>query len=122
MRRLLALSLAMALFAIGIACLGTPRPRLSFDPDELPDAHLGEPYSVTISVINNVTPVGNMGIAEGELPAGLEFQHEQDSDSAQIHGTPEHSGEFTFVISAWCLGTSVNGQVGEKQYTLAITE
>jgi hypothetical protein len=40
----------------------------------------------------------------------------------RIKGTPSKVGTYKITVSVWCLGTNVNGQTGEKQYTLVVGE
>ena len=119
MRRFSVILSMLALIAAVSACY-EERPPLTFSPDELPGAAVGEAYEAAINVSDNVTPVGDMVIAEGELPPGLEIVFEGGSDAALIRGTPEMVGEFRFTVSVWCYGTSVNGQTGEKAYVIVV--
>jgi hypothetical protein len=93
---------------------------LQFSPDSLPDAQVGQAYSVAITISGNETPVGQMSIAEGDLPAGLALQHEGGKSTATISGTPKEAGEFEFTLAAWCLGTNVSGQTGQRDYRLVV--
>lgn len=95
-------------------------PELTFSPTKLPTAVKGEPYQVTITILDNDTPVGNVFIKEGDLPQGLTLDFSEGNDFAEIGGTPEERGTFKFVISAWCLGTNVTGDKGEQAYTLIV--
>ena len=112
---------ALALAVLLIAC--TPaRPPLVFSPTELPGAQTGQPYSVTISVSQNQTPVGDMYVSAGSPPPGLRlaFAGRGQATSADLSGTPTAAGTYTFTVSAWCLGTNVSGQSGEQAYTLIV--
>jgi hypothetical protein len=111
-----------ALVISSLACWRTNRPELVFTPSDLPAARVGVPYDVEILVSQNETPVYSMTISEGTLPQGLFFEFDETAheDKARIHGTPEESGTFTFKIAARCLGTNVNGQTAEWEYTLVV--
>ncbi len=116
------LVLAFVVFAT-VACMCSifnPSKPLVFNPDKLPDAQVGVPYEATISISQNRTPVGDISVSEGTLPSGLELVYVRAEDTAKITGTPTQAGTFTFTISVWCFGTSVNGQTGEKQYTIVV--
>jgi hypothetical protein len=100
---------------------------LKFEPDPstgsgqaLPNAQTGVEYEAEIRVSDNVTPVFSMTVSDGTLPAGLELIYEDGVDGATIRGVPEEAGTFTFTISAACFGTMVSGQVGEKEYVIAV--
>jgi hypothetical protein len=104
-----------------LACGGVkPAPALVFIPDELPEAQVGEPYSATIGVAGNRTPVGNLAVGEGALPPGLALHHEWGESSAEIRGTPETAGSYKFAISVGCLGTNEHGQSGRREYELSV--
>ena len=103
-----------------IFCILTPRPELEFKPDQLPEVQVGQPYQVNILISGNVTPVGNYSISEGALPPGLTLVMDKTLRIGRISGTPTQAGTFKFTVSVWCLGTNVNGQTGEKQYTLVV--
>ncbi len=125
------------IFALSTACLAffppsptptpTPtkwvdeRPALEFVPSELPNAKVGVPYEVQIKITKNVTPVGNFMLDAKTLPPGLELTILKDvRDTAEITGTPEKAGTYTFRIDVWCYGTMVNGQMGSKEYTIVV--
>jgi hypothetical protein len=103
-------------------CILTPRPALEFLPDKLPAAQVGQPYQVDILVSRNVTPVGNYSISDGALPPGLQLVMDRTLRIGRIKGTPTQAGTYKITVSVWCLGTNVNGQTGEKQYTLVVGE
>jgi len=95
---------------------------LLFDPSELPPAQKGVAYEVTIAISQNVTPVNNMMINSGSLPAGLEFEFLNSDYVGVIRGIPEESGKFTFTVHASCFGTMVSGQSGQMEYQLVVNE
>jgi len=99
-----------------------PRPALVFSPETLPAASVGEPYEVTISVSENVTPTGDFYLADGEvLPPGLSLgEVNQQESSVTISGTPTEAGTYTFTVNVWCYGTSVSGQMGSMEYTITV--
>jgi len=106
---------------VSISCYGTSRTvsALQFEPDILHASQVGAPYEAEIRITQNNTPVGEFSISKGALPAGLELV-EIEGDAAKISGIPEEVGTFTFTVSVWCYGTSVNGQIGEKEYSIIV--
>jgi hypothetical protein len=93
---------------------------LTFAPDILPTARVGEMYEAGLRITENVTPVGEFSISEGTLPPGLELEFVEGEDAALIRGIPEEPGSSSFTVSVWCFGTQVSGQTGEKEYTLVV--
>jgi hypothetical protein len=113
--------LACALAVTSLAgCFLLPRPALEFAPTTLADAQVGVPYSVTISVNQAETPIGDATIRDGALPDGLVLALVEHQTALQISGTPMITGSFHFTISVWCLGTNVSGQTGTQAYTLVV--
>jgi hypothetical protein len=108
------------MLAAALLACGDRRPALVFSPAELPEAQVGQAYSATISVSGNVTPVGDMYVESGALPAGLQLTFDETSRTAEISGTPTESGTFKFTVGAWCFGTNVSGQTGGREYELAV--
>lgn len=95
---------------------------LVIEPVSLPEARAGVPYEIEIHIIQNVTPVGDMFIKKGSLPAGLEFVFLKGEDAAKISGVPQEIGTFNITIYAWCLGTMVSGQTLEKEYRIIVNK
>ena len=95
---------------------------LKVEPESLPNAQTGAEYEVEIRVSDNVTPVNNISISSGTLPAGLELVFVDGEDGAKISGTPEETGTFTFTVAISCFGTMVSGQTLEKDYQIIVTE
>jgi Putative Ig domain len=103
-----------------LACLGGgPRP-LKFSPDKLPAAQHGQAYNAVITVSQNVTPVGQMSVASGQLPPGLSLTFPKGQDAGEIAGTPTATGTYSFTVSVWCYGTNVSGQIGGQHYELVV--
>jgi hypothetical protein len=117
--------LAFIIFAT-VACLCGPsnhtRGPLVFSPQGFPDAQVGTPYEATVSISQNETPAGSFYLSEGTLPPGLELVYMKAEDTARITGIPIQAGTYTFTISVWCFGTSINGQMGTKQYTIVVAD
>ena len=109
---------------VGAELYGAPtdkaRPALEFDPLELPAAQTGVAYEATITVSQNVTPVYWMKVVEGALPDGLTLEYNENDSFAKIVGTPTSAGTFKFSVGAACRGTSVNGQMGQKEYVIEV--
>jgi hypothetical protein len=114
--------LVLILILLSCVCVRPERPPLTFSPEELPHGRVGEPYYVEIQPDNNVTPVYHYDFTGTVLPKGMEFTWKDTLPKAVLEGVPEEAGTFTIVVSALCLGTSVSGQGGSKQYTLVIDE
>jgi hypothetical protein len=95
-------------------------PELRFSPTDLSPAEVGQPYQAILTVYDNDTPVSNLWIESGSLPPGLTLTFREGEDAATISGTPEVTGTFAFVVKAMCLGTNVNGDVGEHAYALVV--
>ncbi len=95
---------------------------LIIEPEALPEAQAGVPYEIEIRIIQNVTPVGDMFIKKGALPAGLEFVFLKGEDAAKISGIPQETGDFNITIYAWCFGTMVSGQTLEKEYHIVVNQ
>gem|GEM_PF-1557772 len=93
---------------------------LQIKPESLPNAQTGAEYEIEIRVSDNVTPVSNVSISSGILPAGLELVFVDHVDGAKISGTPTEAGTFTFTVFIACFGTMVPGQTLEKEYTLVV--
>ena len=110
----------LLLAATLLACRGGQRPALVFAPAELPEAQVGQSYSATISVSGNVTPVGDVFVDAGTLPAGLQLNFDEASRTAELSGAPTEAGTFKFTVGAWCLGTNVSGQTGQREYELVV--
>ncbi len=109
---------------VSISCLSlapaTEPVPLKIDPDSLLNAQAGVAYEAEIRVSQNNTPAYDIFISSGALPAGLTLTKVDREDVAIITGIPTEPGTFTFTISVRCLATSVNGQVGEKEYTILV--
>jgi hypothetical protein len=120
MRRALPLLMAAITVVALTSCHHESKDALRFTPAILPAGHVGVPYSATITVTNQYTPVGDISVSRGALPAGLTLHYVEIQDSAQISGTPRASGTHVFTISAWCMGTNQPGQTGERSYSLEV--
>jgi hypothetical protein len=103
-------------------CLSTPSGPLKFEPDTLSSAQVGVKYEAEIRITQNSTPAGDISVSNGILPAGLEIIKVEGEDIAKISGIPETAGTYTFTVSAWCYGTMVSGQSGDKEYTIVVNE
>ena len=117
-------SVAFFTVIVSMSCFRTSRTvkELLFEPDILPAAQMGAPYEVEIRITQNSTPAGEFSISKGALPAGLELVRVEGEDAAKISGNPEEVGTFTFTVSVWCYGTSVNGQAGGREYSIVVEE
>ncbi len=120
MRRFTVMLTMFMLIFSAAACYTGERLPLTFSPEKLPAATLGEAYEVEIAVSDNETPVLRIYISSGDLPPGLEFIFEEGSQSALIRGLPEAAGEYHFTVFASCYGTSVSGQTGKQEYLIVV--
>ena len=112
--------LAFALAAGGCDLLYQDPP-LTFTPDALVDAHVGQPYDQDIVIAANVTPAYLFSVQNGLLPAGLAIEKVAGSTTTgHIFGTPLTAGTSTFEVSVACFGTNRSGQTGTKAYTLTV--
>jgi len=93
---------------------------LKIEPDSLPNAQTGVEYEVEMRVSDNVTPVSNVSISSGTLPAGLELVFVDHVDGAKISGVPEETGIFTFTVVVVCFSTMVTGQSAAKEYVIVV--
>jgi hypothetical protein len=100
--------------------MSAERPALEFKPSQLAAATVGKRYRARITIAQNVTPVGEMSVASGNLPPGLTFTFQQRQSAAVISGTPSKAGTYKFTVSAWCFGTNVSGQTGKQVYQLVV--
>jgi hypothetical protein len=125
------LSLACSALTRSLSATSTPEPEPTFEPvttpllitpEFLPKGQVDVMYEVKMQITQNVTPVGDMIIQDGELPAGLEFVFLDGEDAAQIIGVPKDAGVFDFTVYAWCYGTQVSGQTLEKKYQIVVKE
>ncbi|HEY6072835.1 MAG TPA: putative Ig domain-containing protein [Anaerolineales bacterium] len=116
------IALSVSALILGMACMLflPPRGPLVFSPDALPDAQLGVPYEVKVSLTGNATPAGDFSLSEGALPPGLAMERVEGADQVRISGTPEEAGTFKFKLYVWCYGTNVSGQTGEVEYSLTV--
>jgi hypothetical protein len=93
---------------------------LQIKPDALPNAQLGVKYETKIQISQNVTPVGDITIQQGTLPAGLQLEFLRGEDAAKISGIPDETGTYTVTLFVWCYGTMVSGQTVEKEYQIVV--
>lgn len=66
-------------------------------PAVLPDAQVGQPYSVTIVAGGGTRPYTFTAPSQG-IPPGLAFA-QVTSTEAKIEGTPQAQGQYTFVVA-----------------------
>jgi hypothetical protein len=96
------------------------RPSLTFAPERLRDATVGQPYHATIKITGGETPVG--GITALPLPPGLTLTYDERRDNgiASIDGTPTVAGRTSLTVDAWCYGTNTPGQTDKHVYELVV--
>lgn len=86
-------------------------------PDSLPAATLGTPYSAGLHAdqpFNNGTPPYTFSMS-GTLPGGITFA-QTDALNATFTGTPTESGAFSFTVQA----TDANGTPERRSYTINV--
>ena len=105
-----------------VLCCSWPQRSLAFSPKELPKAQLGKGYRAVIHVSHNRTPIEGVWLKQGSLPHGLTLEQDREhgGDDQIIHGVPKETGTFAFTMEVGCFGTSTEGQVGEKAYTIEV--
>jgi hypothetical protein len=115
------LAIILLLTAPALACK-LVSDELTFSPDALPEAQVGQPYSAVIGLSDQRTAAFSMGAPASSLPPGLTGTFDQDKQTFTISGTPTQAGTYPLTISAMCYGTNVSGQSGEKEYILVVRE
>lgn len=103
---------------LSISC--SARPDLSVQPRTLPVAVVGTHYIVLFKVNDAETPVGYVGVGEGQLPPGLKLVHAKGESEFKIIGVPEHKGEFPLNLLMSGYGTQCPGQSGEQKFNLQV--
>ncbi|MGA8891276.1 MAG: putative Ig domain-containing protein [Anaeromyxobacteraceae bacterium] len=93
---------------------------MTFAPDALPDAQVGQEYTVEITVSGNETPVSSMRLDEGSLPPGIVLVHRSVQSTGLLQGMPAQGGTFAFSLRASCFGTNLPGQEGTKAYVIVV--
>jgi hypothetical protein len=110
---------AMRRLASVVLLAACSQPALTFVPEKLPDATVGQPYHVVLEVSGGKTPVGNISAAP--MPPGLVLTYRQKyDDTASIDGTPTEAGRTSITVEAWCYGTNRSGQSGKRVYELVV--
>ncbi|MHA2621565.1 MAG: Ig domain-containing protein [bacterium JZ-2024 1] len=66
-------------------------------PTVLPDARVGQPYSVTFVAGGGTKPYTFTAPSQG-IPPGLAFA-QVTSTEAKLEGTPQAQGQYTFVVA-----------------------
>lgn len=112
--------LILLIVVMAIAAYFLMRSSLHLSPDELPAAAVGTDYTVTLTVVGNDTPVHDIVLKSGTLPAGLKLTHEENSQDGLIEGTPSETGTFDFVIEVSCMETNLSGGRCERSYTVTV--
>jgi hypothetical protein len=119
MRKSSLVFLIFILFAIpAVACETSYS--LVFSPESLPEAHVGKPYTVIITLSNQHTPAFSMDMPPDNLPAGLTGTFDEEKQTYTIAGIPLQAGVYSARLSAVCYGTNVSGQTGEKDYQIVV--
>ncbi|MEP7135358.1 MAG: hypothetical protein ABI904_10540 [Chloroflexota bacterium] len=95
---------------------------LVIEPATLPEARKGVMYEAEVHITHNVTPVSDIFIKDGTLPAGLELVFMKGQDAAKISGIPKETGIFSFKLFVGCFGTMVSGQTLETDYQISVGE
>ncbi len=93
---------------------------LVFSPDTLPEAQVGQPYTVTVTISKNRTPAFRLGADEKTLPAGLTGVFDKSKQTYTLSGSPTQPGTYKIRVEASCYGTNVPGQTGRKEYELVV--
>ena len=114
------LLLTLASMSCFLGLPGKPQP-LKIEPDSMPNAALGVPYSARMQVSENGTPVANITLIEGTLPPGLELKIIPGKNSAAISGVPTTAGAYSFTVHVWCYSTNNHtGQSQDVKYSIVV--
>jgi Putative Ig domain len=107
------------------AFVGCTTATFNVQPEQLPNAAVGQAYEVPISATyqegGNV-PTLTLSITTGSLPPGLSLRHTYQGPPAAIVGTPTTAGTYSFKLRAGGEGCAMSGcPFGERDYTLVVT-
>ena len=89
-----------------------PQPPVFSTTSPLLDGEVGITYSQTITAISG-NPISYTVVDTDNLPPGLSFE----SSMAEISGTPETSGTFTFTVEAT---DTVSNETASQEFTIFV--
>ena len=104
-----------------VACTSST---FNVQPEQLPDAVVGQAYEVVITAASadgrNVQSIGLS--TEGAFPPGLSLRSTYQAPTAAIVGTPTAAGTYAFTLRATGEFCAMNGcPFGERKYSLVVT-
>ncbi|MFD1259849.1 hypothetical protein [Entomomonas asaccharolytica] len=109
-----------------IICLLGCTPRVTFFPDNLPVAIVGEPYNTEIKIQGGGAGISSSSFYIDISPTnGLKAEviHiPEPYSSIRIYGEPENSVDTTIQIFGDTLGTSFPGKEFNKTYVIKVKE
>ncbi|WP_347900571.1 hypothetical protein [Pseudomonas purpurea] len=100
-------------------CAG--RPDIEIQPGNLPVANAGQPYYVRLEVPDTRSPVSGFYVDPAmPLPQGLELVYLEQTNQAQIQGTPTIPGVYNVSVYTSSYGTQCIGQSAQRTYKLNV--
>lgn len=115
------------IFVIGFLLVGCTS-KVIIIPDKLPDAIVGQPYSVEIDINGGSGPVTASGFESSITPnvLWLEVNEKKDNfyNSFIIHGTPRTTDDITVRVKGYMIQTIPFGSSSEfdKTYIIKVKE
>ncbi|AUG02122.1 MULTISPECIES: hypothetical protein [Pseudomonas] len=127
MKRALISSIGLSLMLSGCGLGFLPgcytRPDLTMQPETLPTAVVGQPFSVKLEVVGADTPLTGFYIhPDHPLPEGLELSYQKRTHYALITGKPLTPGTYTINAYTSSYGTQCTGQEAQRTYQLKVLE
>lgn len=116
-----------SIFVIGFLLIGCTS-KVIITPDKLPDAIVGQPYSVEIDISGGSGPVTASGFESSITPnvLWLEVNEKKDNfyNSFIIHGTPRTTDDITVRVKGYMIQTTPFGSSSEfdKTYIIKVKE
>lgn len=113
---------------ISILLLTGCTPQVVFTPDNLPNAIVGQPYSIEIDISGGSGPVTASGFESSITPnvLWLEVNEKKDNfyNSFIIHGTPRTTDDITVKVKGYMIQTTPFGSSSEfdKTYVIKVKE
>ncbi len=107
--------------------LGGCENHVMFEPDNLPNAHIGKVYSVPVSITGGAGPIVDLSynIIPAESGVKLKFEGkkyytEYIYNNFIIEGTPKFSGVIEIQLEGGIVGSA--GETFKKKYKIKVTD